>query len=106
MLLILLWSFIIQLNLLLAEEEEKKDELPVDDRQQYGQQPPPRTKSHTDDDDDDVPTDVSRQAQRRIAFAKRSTEATVLSARDRYLARKKAKISEPVVVVSDDDDIA
>lgn len=94
-----------QLNLLLAEEEEKKDELLVDDRQQYGQQPPPRTNSHTDDDDD-VPTDVSRQAQRRIAFAKRSTEATTLSARDRYLARKKAKISEPVVVVSDDDDIA
>ena len=46
---------------------------------------------------------ASRQEQRRLASAKRSTDSTVLSAKDRYLARKKAKLSEPVVGSDDDE---
>ena len=47
---------------------------------------------------------AAKLEQRRIASAKRSTDTTVLSAKDRYLARKKAKMSEPVLGSSDEDD--
>ena len=46
---------------------------------------------------------AAKLEQRRIASAKRSTDTTVLSAKDRYLARKKAKLSEPVIGSDDDD---
>lgn len=49
------------------------------------------------------PVPISKEERIRIAAAKRTTEDSLMSARERYMARKKAKISQPVIQSDDDD---
>ena len=42
------------------------------------------------------------EERRRRLFAKRTNEEQAMSAKERYLARKKAKLSEPVISTDDD----
>ena len=46
------------------------------------------------------PVKVDKEALRKVAAAKRTNEDSLGSARERYLARKKAKLTAPVI--SDD----
>ena len=47
------------------------------------------------------PPTVDKEAKRRVAAAKRANEETLSSAKERYLARKRAKLTAPVI--SEDD---
>ena len=44
----------------------------------------------------------SQEEKRRRLFAKRTNEDTAMSAKERYLARKRAKLSQPTISTDDD----
>ena len=43
----------------------------------------------------------SQEEKRRRLFAKRTNEDTAMSAKERYLARKRAKLSQPTISTDD-----
>lgn len=47
------------------------------------------------------PPTVDKEARRKVAATKRANEETVSSAKERYLARKRAKVTAPII--SEDD---
>ena len=44
----------------------------------------------------------SQKEKRRRLFAKRTNEDTAMSAKERYLARKRAKLSQPTISIDDE----
>uniref|UniRef100_A0A1X7UMV9 Uncharacterized protein n=1 Tax=Amphimedon queenslandica TaxID=400682 RepID=A0A1X7UMV9_AMPQE len=75
--------------------EKETDELDEEERQEAKEDSPP------------VPTVPEPQPEtveerRKRIFAKRTNEESALSAKERYLARKRAKLSEPTVITEDD----
>ena len=45
----------------------------------------------------------TKEERRRRLFAKRTSNDAAMSAKERYLARKKSKLSQPTIIVNDDD---
>ena len=50
----------------------------------------------------EAPPQETTEERRKRIFAKRTNEEAALSAKERYLARKKAKMSQPSVAIEDD----
>ena len=65
-------------------------------------------KQHKVDHSDNLPESIvsvveeSQEEKRRRLFAKRTNEDTAMSAKERYLARKRAKLSQPTISTDDD----
>lgn len=50
----------------------------------------------------DQPRKETIEERRKRIFAKRTNDESALSAKERYLSRKRAKLSEPVIINEDD----
>ena len=62
-----------------------------------------RKMDHSDNLPESVVSDVeeSQEEKRQHLFAKRTNENTAMSAKERYLARKRAKLSQPTMSTDD-----